>query len=127
LLAEGRACFFERATAAGAGLVVLDVPLLFETGGDVMMDAVVVVSAPPELQRDRVLARPGMTEEKFAAILARQTPDAEKRARADFVIDTAGGVEAARDQVRRVLSTLADPAWRSARPGRLDQAGEQRD
>ena len=127
LLQEGRARFFERATAAGADLVVLDVPLLFETGGERMMQAVVVVSAPPEVQRERVLARPGMTEEKLAAILARQTPDAEKRARADFVIETGSGVEAARDQVRRVLSTLRDPAWRSARPEPLDQGREQRD
>ena len=127
LLLEGRARFFERATAAGAELVVLDVPLLFETGGDRMMHAVVAVSAPPDVQRERVLARPGMTEEKLAAILARQTPDAEKRARADFVIETGEGLEAARDRVREVLSTLRDPAWRSAHPDRLDQAREQRD
>ncbi len=96
--------------------MVLDIPLLFETGGDKAMDAVAVVSAPPEMQRLRVLQRPGMTEEKLDAILNRQTPDADKRARADFVIDTGQGLEAAREQVRRVLAALADPDWRSRRP-----------
>ena len=124
LLADGRAAFFRQAAAAGADVVLLDVPLLFETGGDRMMHAVVVVSAPEAVQRERVLARPGMTPDKLAAILARQTPDAEKRARADFVIDTGGGLEAARDEVRRVLSTLRTPGWRSERLGRLDPAGE---
>ena len=127
LLAEGRAAFFRAAELAGAEVIVLDIPLLFETGGDHGMEAVVVASAPPEVQRERVLARPGMTEEKLAAILARQTPDAEKRARADFVIDTSSGVEAARGEVRRVLSTLRDPAWRSVRPGRVDGGAEQPD
>ena len=127
LLGEGRARFFERAAAAGADIIVLDVPLLFETGGERLMDAVVVVSAPEAVQRGRVLARAGMTAEKLQAILARQIPDAEKRARADFVIDTGSGVEAARDQVRRVLSTLRDPAWRSAHAERLDRRSEQRD
>ncbi|HEX8569254.1 MAG TPA: dephospho-CoA kinase [Caulobacteraceae bacterium] len=127
LLAEGRAAFFRAAELAGADMIVLDIPLLFETGGDGAFDAVVVVSAPAEVQRERVLARPGMTEEKFAAIVARQTPDAEKRARADFVIDTSRGVDAARDDVRRVLSTLQDPAWRSVRRRPLDGSGEQPD
>ena len=124
LLAQGRAEFFRAAELAGADLIVLDVPLLFETGGDRGLDAVVVVSAPEAVQRERVLARPGMTEEKLAGILARQTPDAEKRARADFVIDTSRGVEAARDQVRAVLSALGDPAWRSVRPRPLDGGSE---
>jgi dephospho-CoA kinase len=111
LAAAARAGFFEKAAADRAKVVVLDVPLLFETGGDAQMDAVVVVSAPAEVQRERVLARPGMTAEKFEAILARQMPDAEKRERADFVIDTGRGVEAARDQVRAVLARLAEPGW----------------
>ena len=116
LIGAHRMAFFERANAANAEVVVLDVPLLFETGGDQNMTAVAVVSAPAELQRERVLARPDMTTEKFEAILARQIPDAEKRARADFVIDTGRGLEAAREQVRAVLNTLSDPDWRSQRP-----------
>ena len=127
LLAEGRAEFFRTAQLSGAEAIVLDIPLLFETAGDRGLHAVVVVSAPEEVQRARVLARPGMTEEKLAGILARQTPDAEKRARADFVIDTSRGIEAARDDVRRVLSTLQDPTWRSVRRGALDGSAEQPD
>jgi len=103
------------AAAAEAPVVVLDVPLLFETGGDRAMSAVAVVSAPPEVQRARVLARPGMTEDKLDAILARQLPDADKRARADFLIDTAHGLDAARAQVDAVLTALADPGRRSGR------------
>jgi dephospho-CoA kinase len=94
--------------AAGAKYVVLDIPLLFEGDGARLVDKVVVVSAPPEMQRERVLARPGMTREKFEAILARQVPDAEKRARADFVIDTSGPFEATRAQVRAVLDALGE-------------------
>jgi dephospho-CoA kinase len=116
LLAAGREAFFRRAEASGAGIVVLDVPLLFETGGQARVDAVVVVSAPAEVQRRRVVARPGWTDARLDAILAQQTPDAEKRARADFVIDTGSGLEAARDQVRRVIETLEAPGWRR-RPG----------
>ncbi len=82
--------------ASGAPIAVLDIPLLFETGGRSRVDKVVVVTAPPEIQRARVLARPGMSEEKLAAILAKQVPDAEKRQQADFVIDTSEGFDAAR-------------------------------
>jgi dephospho-CoA kinase len=95
------------AEARGERIAVLDIPLLFETGGDRRVDAVVVVSAPPEVQRARVLERPGMTVEKLEAILAKQMPDAEKRARADFVVDTAQGYEAARAQVRAILGAVA--------------------
>lgn len=106
LVGAHRIGFFEKAQAEGRDIVVLDVPLLFETGGQRSVDKVVVVSAPPEVQRARVLARPEMTPEKFDAILARQLPDAEKRARADFVIDTGQGVEHARAQVRDLLTLL---------------------
>ncbi len=116
LVGAHRQAFFDRAQAANAPIVVLDVPLLFETGGDKGVDAVVVVSAPKALQRERVLARPGMSADKLDAILNRQLPDADKRARADFVIDTGQGLEHARAEVKAVLAALADPAWRSARP-----------
>jgi dephospho-CoA kinase len=106
LLGGRRAEFFAEAQAKGADIVVLDIPLLFETGGERNMDAVVVVSAPAHIQRQRVLEREGMTEAKLDAILARQMADAEKRARAHFVIDTSKGVEIAREQVRSVLATL---------------------
>lgn len=106
LVGADRAGFFEKAAEAGADIVVLDVPLLYETGGDRKVDKVVVVSAPADLQLQRVLARPGMDEAKFEAILARQTPDAEKRDRADFVIDTGRGLDHARQQVRDVLTRL---------------------
>ena len=103
-LAEQR--FLAEAEQAGAAVAVLDIPLLFETGGDKRCDAVVVVSAPAEVQRERVLERPGMTEQKFAALLAKQVPDAEKRRRADFVVDTSNGLAAARAQVRDILARI---------------------
>jgi len=95
------------AKARGQEVAVLDIPLLFESGADRRVDAVVVVSAPPDVQRARVLERPGMTVEKLEAILARQMPAAEKRARADFVVDTSQGFDAARAQVRAILAAVA--------------------
>jgi dephospho-CoA kinase len=93
-----------------APLIVLDIPLLFEAGGSDQVDKIAVVSAPAEVQRERVLARPGMTAEKFERILARQLPDEEKRAQADFVIDTGGSLEETRRAVRRILACLVPPA-----------------
>ena len=98
--------FVERCRAAGASLAVLDIPLLFETGGRDRVDKVAVVTAPPEIQRERVLSRPGMTEEKFQAILAKQVPDSRKREMADFVIDSGQGMEPARRAVAEIISTL---------------------
>ncbi len=86
--------------------LVFEIPLLFETGGDEAFDKVIVVSAPPQVQRERVLSRPGMTVEKFDALLARQTPDEEKRSKADFVVDTGGDLSTTERQVRHILSCL---------------------
>jgi dephospho-CoA kinase len=107
--------FVEEARSAGHKAVVLDIPLLFETGGDARVDLVVVASCPPAEQRRRVLARPGMTEERFAAILAAQMPDAEKRRRADVVIETGEGLEAARQQVRALLDRIASGGFKPTR------------
>lgn len=106
LVGKDRADFLADARSAGAPLVMVDVPLLFETGGEAYVDAVIVVSCPPDMQRARVLARPGMTEEKFESILARQTPDDVKRAKSDFVIETGLGLDAAREQVGKVHAAL---------------------
>ena len=120
IVGKARERFFDAAHAAGTDLVVLDVPLLFEKGAPDGLDAVVVVTAPPELQRQRVLEREGMTPERLAAILAQQTPDAEKRARADFVIDTSQGLEPVRRQVAEIIAIMRDPRRRpparAARP-----------
>jgi len=117
LVAQDRAQDLAAARAEGVRLAVLDIPLLFETGGDAFVDAVVVVTADPEVQAARVLARPGMTRARFEAILARQTPDAEKRRRADFLVDTGRGLDAARDQVAQIVGTVLDPAWTPPRRG----------
>jgi dephospho-CoA kinase len=98
------------AAHSGSRLVVLDIPLLFEAGGWNRVDKIAVVSAPAEVQRARVLARPGMTEAKLARILARQLPDEEKRTRADFVIPTGGTLDQTRDSVRRIVACLTDRA-----------------
>ncbi len=99
--------FLAEAAKDGRQFALLDIPLLFETAAESRVDKVVVVSCAPEIQRERVLSRSGMTREKFEMILARQMPDAEKRRRADFIVDSGNGVEAARDQVRRILQKLA--------------------
>lgn len=108
LVGAARQAFFDKARAEGREIAVLDVPLLFETGQADQLDAVVVVSAPEAVQKQRVLQRPGMSEAKLDAILARQIPDSQKRARADYVIDTSKGVDAARAQVRAVIAALKD-------------------
>lgn len=95
--------FLAEAEAAGAEIAVLNIPLLFESGGNRRCDAIVVVSAPAEMQRERVMSRPGMTEEKFAHLLAQQVPDAEKRRRADFVVDSSKDFDSTRAQVRAIL------------------------
>jgi dephospho-CoA kinase len=99
--------FLTEAERKNARVAVLDIPLLFETGGDRRCDAVVVVSAPEAVQRARIFERPGMTPQKFAAITANQMPDAEKRKRADFVVDTSKGLDVARAQVREILARVA--------------------
>lgn len=107
MLGAHRQQFLSDAEKSGAAIAVLDVPLLFETGGEKRVDAVVVVSAPADLQRARVLARENMTQDKLDAILARQTPDAEKRKRADFVVDTSSGLDPVRTRIRDILAEVA--------------------
>jgi dephospho-CoA kinase len=102
--------FLQKQRELGRSIVVLDIPLLFETGADARVDKVVVVTCEPEVQRQRVLSRPGMTEEKFALILSRQTPDAEKRVRADYVIDTGHGIDMARERVKTIVRQLREQA-----------------
>ena len=113
LLGASRAAFFQQAEASGTDMVVLDIPLLLEGGGEKNVDVVVVASAPEVMQRERVLARPGWPVERLEAVLAKQMHDTEKRARAHFVIDTSQGMEPARQQVRRVISTLRSGDWRA--------------
>jgi dephospho-CoA kinase len=107
LVTVSRDRFLADAQDRGASIVVFDVPLLFETGLERGCDAVVVVTAPPEMQRQRAFQRPGMNEEKFAAILAKQMPDAEKRRRADFILDSSRDFDHARAQVRDILRAVA--------------------
>lgn len=106
LVGQTQMRFLDEAEKSGAPVVVLDIPLLFETGGEARVDAVVVVSAPAHIQRERVLARPGMTVEKFEAIVKRQTEDAVKRAKAHYVIDTDLGLDHARERVAYILDDL---------------------
>jgi dephospho-CoA kinase len=112
LVRESERAFLEAAAARGDELAVLDIPLLLETGSKARVDAIVVVSANPEIQRARVLARPGMTVEKLESILARQMPDVEKRAKADFVIETDKGLPQAFADVKRVVAALRERAKR---------------
>jgi dephospho-CoA kinase len=107
MLGASRQQFLRQAEQSGAPVAVVDVPLLFETGGDKRVDAVVVVTTTPEIQRQRILLRDNMTGEKLDAILARQLPDAEKRQRADFVVDTSHGLDAVRARIRDILDQAA--------------------
>ncbi|MED5323299.1 MAG: dephospho-CoA kinase [Pseudomonadota bacterium] len=113
--------FLNAQMAAGATHVLLDIPLLFETGGYEFVDCVVVVSAPPDIQRARVLERPGMTEEKFADILAKQVPDSDKRAAADFIVDSSVSVADAHRQVKEILAAVRDRKG-TVLQARLDRA-----
>ena len=106
LVRQAEERFLNEAQEKGAKVALLDIPLLYETAGDKRCDAVVVVSAPADIQRVRAFERPGMSKDKFAAILAKQTPDTEKRRRADFVVDTSKGLEPARAQVRDILQAI---------------------
>jgi dephospho-CoA kinase len=106
LVREREAAFLSEQARLSKPLVVLDIPLLFETGGESRVDRVAVVTCDPDIQRARVLARPGMTEEKLALILSRQMPDREKRARADYLIDTGHGLEVARQRVEEIVRDL---------------------
>jgi dephospho-CoA kinase len=107
MLGASRQKFFEDAERSGAPVAVVDVPLLYETGGEIRVDAVVVVTTTPKIQRERILARDNMTVEKLDAILARQLPDAEKRKRADFVVDTSDGLDPVRARIRDILEQAA--------------------
>ena len=107
MLGASRQKFFADAEAAKAPVVILDIPLLYETGGEKRVDAVVVVTTSAELQRERVLARGTMDEQKLDAIIAKQMPDAEKRKRADFVVDTSHGLDPVRGQIAHILAEVA--------------------
>jgi dephospho-CoA kinase len=107
MLRAHEAAFLTKAEQDGAQVVVLDIPLLFETGREGRVDAVLVVTTTPEIQRERILSRPNMTPDKLQAVLARQLPDADKRKRADFVVDTSHGLDDVRQQIRQILPKLA--------------------
>jgi dephospho-CoA kinase len=107
LVHKSEKVFLEECRKGGAKVVLLDIPLLFETGAESRVHKVIVVTAPSDMQRLRVFERPGMTEEKFKAVLTQQMPDAEKRRRADFVVDSGRGLEHARGQVRDILAAVA--------------------
>lgn len=108
LVRKAEEAFLTGAKARGAPIVVLDIPLLYETGGDSRVDAVVVVTAPEHVQRLRVMERPGMTLEKMEILIAKQMPDSEKRRRADFLVDSGQGLDHARMQVRQILTSIAN-------------------
>lgn len=127
LAGAAQIAFLTHHEAAGAACVLLDIPLLFETGGDGFVDSVIVVSAPFEVQRERVLARPGMSEEKFLAIVDKQLPDAEKRARAEFIVDSSISKADALRQVRDILTAVKGRTGTAfaARLARAQQAQER--
>ncbi|MGA2943553.1 MAG: dephospho-CoA kinase [Xanthobacteraceae bacterium] len=107
LVSAARSRFLSDAGISDTPIVLIDIPLLFEIGGESRCNAIVVVSAPAEMQQARAMQRPGMTEEKFTALVAKQVPDAEKRRRADFIVDTSQGFDRARAQVRDILDAVA--------------------
>ena len=115
LVRKEEEAFLKRAMKTGAPFAVVDIPLLYETGAENRVEKVIVVTAPPEMQRERVMARPGMTAAKFEAILARQLPDAEKRSRADFVIDTGQGLEFTRRAVHEIARRLTSAGFKADR------------
>ncbi len=127
LVRKDREAWLDEVRRGADDVAVVDVPLLFETGADAEVDAVVVVTAPAEVQRARVLARAGMTDARLDEILALQLPDAEKRARADFIIDTSTGLDAARDQVRAIVGAVTHRDWRPRRPATLFSESERGD
>ncbi len=120
LVSEDSRCFLERCARALATLAVLDIPLLYETGRDSECDAVILVTAPPAVQRDRVLRRPDMTPERMADILARQMPDSEKRGRADFVVNTDGKRSETVRELKRIVKLLESGEWRRSRNAKPD-------
>ena len=124
LAGAGQHAFLAAAKNQGAAIAVLDIPLLFETGGDGFVDCVVVVSAPFDIQKQRVLARPGMSEERFMDILAKQMPDEDKRDKADFIVDSSISIEDARAQVHAILNSVKgrEGSALSARMARAEKA-----
>ncbi len=127
LVRKAEARFLAEAERQDVPVAVLDIPLLFETGGEERVDAVVTVTAPPEAQRARLLMRPGLTEEKLEALIANQLPDAEKRRRADFIVDTSQSFDAARAQVKDILRRVAKMPKRRIRPSPLVEEGKKGD